>query len=113
MYLCFLVSKGKNLSPFPQPPIFFLIFTFIQMGLLCFFQTVRETKNNSELSEGEERVGKGERQNMPKAGWSLCVDNFIKCMQNTDISRLWQIRQGDYFQPTSGNNQKHGHKFCE
>lgn len=47
-------SAGEKNLPFSQPPIFILIFTFIQMGLLCFLQTRRETKNKGDLSYWEE-----------------------------------------------------------
>lgn len=48
------------------------------------------------------------RWNVPKAGWGTKADvpsDIVKWIQNPDISRLWQMRQRDPFQPTSGNTR--------
>ena len=104
-------QQGTTISLVPHPPILFLIFTCTQMRLLCFSKTVRETKNEGELGSWEERGSlHGEQRETEYAKGRLGHEadmpgDVIKCTKNPDISKLWQIRQGDPFQPTSGSTR--------
>ena len=48
--------------------------------------------------------GEGRETEYAKGSWGTkaeCLGEFIKAHKNSNISRLWQVRHGDYFQPTS------------